>query len=516
MTSDGARVSTPQQTSTARKIGRGAMLAYAGLGPLDGVVAFESGPLPPGVPASVPTIWCAASDDAALVEFEIEGTPICGPEPIACSLPGEPIDEVTLNGQPVMSVFGQTVCIASDLPAFFFACLSRAEEVGAALDKHGRFDLNASALRPWLQRPVLDWWAHALRLAIGRAGWALPRIEIAGGWHATLTHDVDHIDHVAKRPAASLEGGLVRKIADRLGRGESAGERALRVWSDLERKHGWRGTYYFLGQLEGTANRGYEVSDERVSAAIRRLDEQGHEIGLHASYDAMTEPELLAGERDRIATLAGRTPGPGSLTGVRSHYLRYVHPATAYAHRDAGFAYDASLGYTAETGYRAGTSRPFDAIDPADASPIGLTTVPFAMMDCSYLSALKLTQEQARERVTRQLEETRTLGGAASLLFHPCRLTTDGDPYDHLFRFCLDELNRLGATVLTAGALAARYRAYAEINATRARIADDHAEIDLDTPEGIGGIDITPPADWELTLEEFGGGVRARLTRSGA
>ncbi len=516
MTSDGARVTTPNKPSTAREIGRCALFHQAGLGPFAGVIASDSGAEPPSAPGSRPSVWCPESDDGVLVEFEVEGTPICGPEPVACTLPGDPIDDVTFDGRPVMSVFGQTICIALDLPGFFAASLSRREELGAELDRHGRFNLESSALRPWLRRPVLDWWGRAFERAVAQAGWALPRIGIAGGWHATLTHDVDHIDHVARKPAASLEGGVVRKLADRLGRRESAGERALRVWSDLERRRGWRGTYYFLGQLEGTANRGYEASDERVGAAIRRLDEQGHEIGLHASYDAMTEPGLLAGERDRIAALAGRRTGPGSLVGVRSHYLRYAHPTTAYAHRDAGFAYDASLGYTAETGYRAGTSRPFDAIDPTDGSRIGLTTVPFAMMDCSYLSALKLTQEQARERVTRQLEEVRTLGGAASLLFHPCRLTTDGDPYDHLFRHCLDELDRLGATVLTAASLAARHRACAAFRATDARISDDLAEIDLSTPERLDGIDIAPPRGWNMTLDESAGGVRARLTRGGA
>ncbi len=493
-----------------------AMLDQAGLGAFATFIAREAGPVPPSDPGASPSIWCPDDPVSELTEYELYGTPIGGPVPAGTALPGDPIEEATHAGRPIATVHGRTICIDADLPAFFDACLSRREEVGADLDKHGRFDLNATRLRAWLERPVLDWWGRVLRVAVERAGWAFPSIAVAGNWHATLTHDVDHIDHVAKKPAASLEGGLARKISDRLGRGESAGERALRVWSDLERKHGWRGTYYFLGQPEGTANRGYEVSDERTSAAIRRLDEQGHEIGLHASYDAMTDPGLLEGERDRIATLAGRTPGDGSLAGVRAHYLRYEHPTTAISHRDAGFVYDASLGYTAATGYRAGTSRPFDAIDPRDGTAIGITTIPFAMMDCSYLSALKMTMDQARARVTEQLEEICALGGAASLLFHPCRLTTDGDPYDHLFRFCLDELRRLGATVLTAEQLAARHRQVASIVATRVHAVDGRLELDFDAPDGISDIDIRAPKGWSIDLSESGTVVHAVMTRSGA
>ena len=377
-----------------------------------------------------------------------------------------PLTDLRCDGTPAfrLSADGNTIYCAADVPFLAHWLISRQEEAAGSdsdqFDSHERFDYEASHLTKLgvLEIPVLDVWANALRAAVSAAGWPIPLVDLVDGdaaergWACVMSHDVDHIDLVGRQPASCLRSTWRTRIADRLGRGLVAGQRALRAWSDFEESHGWRSTWYFLGQPSGTVNRGYEVDEPTLQHEIRRLRDNGHEVGLHGSYDAMCDGDALRTERDRIARLAG-----AELLGIRMHYLRARHPETPEIQHQSGFLYDATPGYTPRLGFRAGTSQPFPGLR-ADGSEIGLSLVPFSMMDCTFFTMLQLSVDDAKAAMRDQMRMLKELGGVGVLLFHPCRLTTDGDHYDELYRYGIEEASRLGATPQTAIEIATRAR----------------------------------------------------------
>ena len=91
----------------------------------------------------------------------------------------------------------------------------------------------------------------------------------------------------------------------------------------------------------------------------------GLEVGLHASYTCLADEGLLAQERAELARLLG-----GPVAGNRHHYLRLPWHAGIRALDRLGFSYDTTLGYAERPGPRAGLSFPFRPWDIAAGAPL--------------------------------------------------------------------------------------------------------------------------------------------------
>ena len=487
------------------------LLDQAGLGAWmsgrrqDGMIQLCREEEPRSLAGAGPGLWCY--DSSAAGELELRDCHLSGrtaPCPCPCylgELPGEPVDVATVDGRCLFGRDGQRIYCRADLPRFFHEALSRREELDAEVDEHGRFAPEHSALRPYLELPVLDLWGEALRSAARGAGWALPSVEVGsrpGGVLAALTHDVDSVNR-APKPSARLINRWPRRLLDRLNIGAGAGARALRAYASLEQDHGWSGCYYFLGQRSGTVHRGYEVSDGRLRREIARLIDRGHEIGLHGSYDAMESPEQLRKEAYRARQLAGQ-----ELTGCRMHYLRIRMPQTLRNLAAEGFQYDSTLGYTPVAGFRAGTSMPFQAVDGETGQPLDIWEMPFSMMDCTFLSSMGLSLEEACEAIESKLGILGGIGGCAVLLFHPCRLTTHGDVYYRLYERSLDLLDAHGARVHTGGELCRFFRAR---QAARGEVLDskpDETQLRIVFEQGAAGLHLLAPPGWRLERTSAG------------
>lgn len=147
---------------------------------------------------------------------------------------------------------------------------------------------------------------------------------------------------------------------------------------------------------------------EDVREELRELEAAGHEIGVHASFDAWGGDEgatrSLGSERDRLLAL-----GIKSVSGVRNHYLEYDARQTARSQKKAGLAYDSTYGFNSKCGFRSGTSFPYE-ID-------GIWELPFQVMD----SALRVSGGSAEDRrqiAHRALDRVRKSGGVFVLNWH--------------------------------------------------------------------------------------------------
>ena len=90
---------------------------------------------------------------------------------------------------------------------------------------------------------------------------------------------------------------------------------------------------------------------------LKRLNQEGFEIGLHSSYRAFESPEGFLAEKRTLEEASG-----GAVHGNRHHYWR-LNPddceSTLLIHELVGFSYDTSLGYERYLGWRRGLSWPF-------------------------------------------------------------------------------------------------------------------------------------------------------------
>jgi hypothetical protein len=346
--------------------------------------------------------------------------------------------------------------------------LARKEELGGAVDEHGRFLAAASALAPGAA--PLDELVLALRERAAAAGvTAAPDYPGGARFAVALTHDIDTPWRWSARGLLGTGARLKAALAagdKAAARFEAAGLARLPLhllrgsdpnWSHgrfaaLERRRGFSSTCFVLAAHrdphDGASPEAYAARRGRLVAELDRL---GLEVGLHASYTCLADEGLIARERAELARLLG-----GPIAGNRHHYLRLPWHAGIRALDRLGFSYDATLGYAERPGPRAGLSFPFRPWDIAGRAPLRIFELPLVLMDVTLAEEryLGLSPEAAWEEVERVLDHLHDVRGCASILWHNDRFdSVYGRGWDRLYERLLDGIAERGGHAGTAGAL---------------------------------------------------------------
>lgn len=340
--------------------------------------------------------------------------------------------------------------------AFFH--LARVEERSGPRDGHGRFTAAASCLDP-LDPPLERLRA---RLGVEPPRWGGARFAVA------LTHDVDT---PWRWTPIGVRGAAARLKSHALaGRGRAALREARALssvpvhrlrrtdpnWSfervmGIERARGAGSTFFVMAGHRHAADGASPETYERLRPRlVETLAGAGAEIGLHGSYTASDEPELLEREKESLEELAG------PVKGQRYHYLR-VDPHRNLAPLERlGFAYDSSLGFSDAIGFRAGIAQPFRPWDFERDRPLDLIEIPLAVMDATFEARyLGLTAREAEPQLLRLLENAAEHGGAFAVLWHTDRFDpASSQRWDRLYERVIDATYDLGGVCMSAGQLA--------------------------------------------------------------
>jgi len=341
--------------------------------------------------------------------------------------------------------------------AFFH--LARVEERAGPRDQHGRFPAAASCLDPL--DPPLERLRE--RLGVESPRWRGARFAVA------LTHDVDTPWRWTR---IGVRGAAARLKSHALaGRGRAALREARSLsgvpvhrlrrtdpnWSfervvGIERARGARSTFFVMAGHRHAADGASPATYERLRPRlVETLRAAGAEIGLHGSYTAADDEEILRSEHEALAELAG------PLDGQRYHYLR-VDPHRNLAPLERlGLAYDSSLGFSDAIGFRAGIAQPFRPWDLERDRPLDLVEIPLAVMDATFEDRyLGLSAREAEPHLLRLLERAAERGGGFAILWHTDRFDPgSAQRWDRLYERLLDRVYELDGVCLSAGELAA-------------------------------------------------------------
>jgi hypothetical protein len=347
--------------------------------------------------------------------------------------------------------------------AFFH--LARIEEVRGPRDAHGRFPAAASCLD--LLDPPLE--RLRRRLGLEPPRWRGARFAVA------LTHDVDVPwrwtrggvrrsaarlkSHLLSGRAAGvlIEGRALAKVPVHRLRGTDPNW-CFETVLEAERSHSASSTFFLLAahrdRRDGPAPETYARLRPRLVETIASL---GGEVGLHGSYLAAENQELLEGEARALEAFAG------PVLGQRYHYLR-VDPHSNLAPLPAlGFRYDTTLGFPDAPGFRAGIAHPFRPWDVESDRPLDLVEIPLAYMDVTLGEEryLGLSAGDAEKHLLELLDWAAEHGGGFSVLWHTDRFdpgTARG--WDRLYFRLLEAVRDRGGVCMPAGELAAAAEAW--------------------------------------------------------
>ncbi|MET4073489.1 hypothetical protein [Hymenobacter sp. UYCo722] len=359
---------------------------------------------------------------------------------------------------------GRVTINADIISAAFYLLSGWQEYFSDERDRHGRFPYAASVQQQYdfVTLPAVNYYFDVLKTAIEHVtGQPLkPRSWGAGALFAAfVTHDIDLLHSAWKAPAkADLRAGRLLRFGRRLG------QRLARpdAWDNLEAVvatvagYGARSTFFILPEHrpgpDGTPNADYRLTP-RLRQRLRQLQQQGHEIGLHASIGTATHLPLFLHEKENRLGL--------SAVGNRFHYLRWEPrqtPALLEAAVGAGLQYDSTLGFAEHFGFRNSYCHPFYPFNFATGRAHSFLEIPLQVMDTTlhHPNYLQLRADEILPALQPMFTEIAKFGGVASILWHndhfdPANTATGPRQFAEIMGY----LQKRGAAFLTGSQIVA-------------------------------------------------------------
>jgi hypothetical protein len=272
-----------------------------------------------------------------------------------------------------------------------------AEQRSTVRDRFGRVpsSINALAAAGSEREPIISRFGAALSRAVVDVAERRPIRLLAPWphgkrWAACFTHDLDVVQRwpvfTALRLAELAQKGDVRRATAVLGAAARSAFadpvfQAVQDVLRVERDAGVRSSWFILcGTPSWKTMRAGDLTYLPESAAARRIlaavVADGHELGLHGSFQTYTDEAMLRQQRQRLARLTGR-----EAHGVRQHYLRMLPGLTQQAMIGAGFTFDSTFGFADRNGFRLGAADIVPAWSESAQAPLAIDEVPFVWMD---------------------------------------------------------------------------------------------------------------------------------------
>jgi hypothetical protein len=320
-----------------------------------------------------------------------------------------------------------------DLFSAVFFLASRIEEYGEGkTDAMGRFlpGLAVQVRNGWNTRPLIDEWRVVL-LDNLRSRW--PEVSLqADAQRGELTVDVDSAFACLHKGLYRTVGGIFKDLS----RGDLNNlKRRVAVLTGAREDHydtyqyimrtatscGAALRWFFLLADFGTYDKNVPHTSKALRRVIRKLSET-NPVGIHPGIGSHAAEGILKREIARLAEITG-----SSVSTSRQHYLKLSFPETYRRLVASGIAEDHSMGWATDSGFRLGTAFPVKWYDVHAEKITALTLVPFCAMDTTLRKYLRLTPDEAIERLRALKEITARTGGSFRVLWHNETVSDSGE-----------------------------------------------------------------------------------------
>lgn len=208
---------------------------------------------------------------------------------------------------------------------------------------------------------------------------------------------------------------------------------------DLENSYDIKSTWNFYAGVGGYKRSwsellfdpAYKIKDKRLTQQIKKLSEQGNNIGLHQGFHSWQDTQRMRLERNRLEDVLGYEPHI-----CRQHWLRFSLAETWKAQEEAGFKLDTTLGFNDRPGFRNSAALLLPAwftIEQRFSNQ--LKTLPMILMDSHLFDYNLMNSKQRRETIDYILDEILFVGGTATVIWHQRVFHSDygwGDDYRYL------------------------------------------------------------------------------------
>ena len=314
---------------------------------------------------------------------------------------------------------GQSLKINYDILSSAFYFLSCWQEWNSnKVDKIGRFPADESFLfqHNLLDIPIVNYYFDILKRAIEKHN--SQTINLKNKYiKAFVTHDIDQCKTGWKQNSgrAMMEGHpwiatktVINKIFDK------------DVWFNfekmlaIEKEYNIKSTYFFLptkNKVNNINNADYDINSSEIQNVIKKIKDNGHEIGIHGSYDSGFNKKLFLNNLGDF---------PLDIKGNRFHFLAMNIPQTYNILESADIKYDTTLGFAEHIGFRSGYCYPYNPYDIKNDNVFNFVEFPLMVMDRTLDSReyMNLVPDQALDKVKNIISEIDRFKGSFVFLWH--------------------------------------------------------------------------------------------------
>ncbi|WP_426479707.1 polysaccharide deacetylase family protein [Chryseobacterium sp. CBSDS_008] len=335
-----------------------------------------------------------------------------------------------------------------DFASYMIWALNRIEEYGVkSEDKHSRFELKDSHLfnDGLYLRPIVDEWI----CFIGNILLASDIDCRQNRFSYEVSHDVDKISRYISVPKTKF---ITLFLIDLVKRPKLAISYLTnrQYFFDLEvsntfdwlmnisDKHGITSKFYFIPDSTSFKFDFRYNYTSFVKSLIKKIDDRGHEVGIHYSYNASSKFNIKA-EWMKLREVFSELNIPTDLGG-RMHYLRINFLETLRQLSIVGQKYDNTLTFHETGGFRCGTCFPYKPFDIYNKSVLNVEIRPLIVMEGSVLdySKINIDDGKALQYVKKIVLQCYKVGGRFSLLWHNDEFESEKkkELYCEILEFC--------------------------------------------------------------------------------
>ena len=183
--------------------------------------------------------------------------------------------------------------------------------------------------------------------------------------------------------------------------------------------------------MSGISNRNYDgcydLNDKRIISILKKIDKQGHLIGIHPSFETYKCKAILENELKKIKYICKSNGISQDIISSRMHYLRWQNPHTLVICDSVGIKYDSTLGFSEHVGFRSGTCFPYQGFDPLKKRILNIRIKPFQIMDAAFINKIKKNNLESNTDYLQCMEiknQCQFFNGNLDILWHNSELNT--------------------------------------------------------------------------------------------
>ncbi len=345
----------------------------------------------------------------------------CKPSPLLFSLGLQQysIDQELFHKERCLTINGITDPIAS-----VFYILTRYEEYNTSLkDRHGRHQGIKSVLYRfgWHENAMCDRWSEDLLSYLTEKGdfsykrkrhlpQIVPTFDIDKAYaykHKGLFRN--SLSYFKDLYSKNKEQARERKLVLR-GSKKDPFDNYDKIY-DIHRRGFDIKLFWMLGNY-GKFDKNISHKNKRHIRLIRKMNKIAS-IGIHPSYKSNSNEFFIHNEIERLQEILEK-----HVRISRQHFLMLTFPKTYQTLIEQEIEHDYSMGYADIVGFRAGTAREFKWFDVSKNEVTNLRIHPFTYMDGTLNEYLKLSANEAEEKIAQLYLETKANGGDFLFLWH--------------------------------------------------------------------------------------------------